>query len=74
MLARLTADNQLALPEGLLSSFPGVDCFNATEEDGRIVLNPVRLSRAEEVRKKLQELGVTQADVKDAMAWARRRA
>ena len=72
MLARLTAGGQLALPRALLASFPGVDCFNVTEEDGRIVLSPLRLSRADEVRKKLEELGVTEADVKDAVAWGRR--
>ena len=74
MLARLTDENQLALPRALLASFPGVDCFSASEEDGRIVLSPVRLSRADEVRKKLDELGVTEADIKDAVAWARRHA
>ena len=74
MLARLTADDRLALPKALLASFPGVDCFSVTEEDGRIVLSPLRLSRADEVRKKLEELGVTEADVKDAVAWARRHA
>lgn len=74
MLARLTGNNQLALPKALLASFPGVDCFSASEEDGRIVLSPVRLSRADEVRKKLEELGVSEADVKDAVAWARHRA
>ena len=60
MSARLTADDQLALPRALLASFPGVDCFRVTEEDGRIVLSPLRLSRADEVRKKLEELGVTE--------------
>ena len=68
MLARLIADGQLALPKALLASFPGVDCFSATEEDGRIVLSPVRLSRAGEVRKKLEEeLGIAEANVKDAV-------
>ena len=74
MLARLTADGQLALPKALLALFPGVDCFSVTEEDGRILLSPLRLSRADEVRRKLEELGVTEADVKDAVAWARRHA
>ena len=74
MLAKLTDDNRLALPKALLASFPGVDCFNVTEEDGRIVLSPMRLSRADEVRKKLEELGIAEADVKDAVVWARRHA
>ena len=71
MLAKLTDDNRLALPKALLASFPGVDCFSATEEDGRIVLSPLRPSRADEVRKKLEELGITEDDVQDAVAWAR---
>ena len=71
MLTRLTADGRLALPKALLASFPGVDSFNATVEQGRLVLSPVRLSRADGVRKKLEGLGITEADVKDAVAWAR---
>ena len=74
MLAKLTGDSRLALPKALLASFPGVDCFSATEEDGRIVLSPLRPSRADEVRKKLEELGITEDDVQDAVAWARRHA
>ena len=72
VLAKLTADGKLALPRALLASFPSVDCFSVTEEDGRIVLSPLHLSRADEVREKLEELGVTEGDVKDAVAWARR--
>lgn len=30
----LGTDNRLALPEVLLASFPGVDCFSVTGEDG----------------------------------------
>ena len=71
MLARLMTDGRLALPKALLAPFPGVDSFNATEEDGRLVLSPVRPSRADEVRKKLEGSGITEADVKDAVAWAR---
>ena len=41
-----------------------MDSFNATEEDGRIVLCPVRPGRADEVRKKLEGAGITEADVK----------
>ncbi len=72
MLAKLTATKQLTLPDRLLASFPGVDCFSASEENGRIVLVPLRLSRADAVRRKLAELGITEQDVKDAVAWARR--
>ena len=73
MLAKLTGARQLTLPNELLTSFPGVDCFNVSEEGGRIVLTPVRSSRLDAVRRKLAELGITGEDVRDAVAWARRR-
>ena len=72
MLAKLTATKQLTLPDKLLASFPGVDCFRASVEDGRIVLVPLRPSSADAVREKLAELGVSEEGVKDAVAWARR--
>ena len=40
--------------------------------DGRIVLTPVRMQQAQAVREKLQQLGITEQDVSDAVAWARR--
>ena len=72
MLAKLTATKQLTLPDKLLASFPGVHCFRASVEDGRIVLVPLRPSSADAVREKLAELGVSEEGVKDATAWARR--
>ena len=45
MLAKLTGAKQLTLPDELLTSFPGVDSFNVSEEGGRIVLTPVRSNR-----------------------------
>ena len=73
MLARVTGAKQLTLPDELLASFPGVDTFNVSEEGGRIVLTPVGTGRVDAVRQKLTELGITEEDVRDAVAWARRR-
>ena len=73
VLAKVTGAKQLTLPDDLLASFPRVDCFNVTEEGGRIVLTPVRVRRADAVRQKLAELDITDEDVRDAVAWARRR-
>ena len=73
MLAKLTGARQLTLPDDLLTSFPGVDGFYVSEEGGRIVLTPVRSSRLDAVRQKLAELGITEEDMRDAVAWGRRR-
>lgn len=72
MLAKLTSKNQLTLPKAVISSFPDVDYFDVSKERGRIVLTPVRLTRAGAVRNRLAELGLSESDVADAVAWARR--
>ena len=72
MLAKLTSKNQLTLPKAVIADFPGSEYFDVTKENGRIVLTPVRLTRAGAVRAKLAELGISKADVAEAVAWARR--
>jgi hypothetical protein len=72
MLAKKTSKNQITLPKAIVSRFPGVDYFDVVEEDGRIVLVPLRESRADEVRQSLRDLGITEEDVKDAVQWARK--
>ena len=42
-------------------------------EGGRLVLTPIHLHRAEAVRERLEQLGVTEADVAEALDWARGR-
>ena len=73
MLAKLTSKNQLTLPKAVTRAIEATDYFDVTAENGRIVLTPVRVNRADGVRAKLAELGLSEADVKDAVAWARSR-
>ena len=73
MLAKKTSKNQITLPKAIAARFPGVDYFDVSEVGGRIVLAPVRPNRADEVRDRLERLGITNQDVSDAVAWARRR-
>ena len=70
MLAKLTSKNQLTLPKAVLSSCQGTQYFDVTEGNGRIVLTPVRINRAEAVRAKLADLGMNEDDVAGAVAWA----
>jgi hypothetical protein len=71
MLAKLTSKNQLTLPKAVLSACREAEYFEVTEENGRIVLTPVRLNRAAAVRAKLADLGISEDDVADAVSWAR---
>jgi hypothetical protein len=71
MLAKLTSKNQLTLPKSVLQRCSPAEYFDVTEENGRIVLTPVRVNRADAVRAKLVALGLREDDVADAVAWSR---
>ena len=72
MLAKLTSKNQLTLPKAVISDFPDTRYFDVTQEDGRIVLTPVHMGRADAVRGKIAERDLSDADVAAAVTWARR--
>ena len=72
MLAKLTSKNQLTLPKALVAQMDAAEYFEVSVENGRIVLTPVRVKRAQAVRDKLGQLGITEEDVDAAVAWARR--
>lgn len=72
MLAKRTVKNQITLPKAIASRFVGVEYFEVSADDDAIVLRPLRRSRADEVRAKLERLGVREADVAKAVAWARK--
>ena len=72
MLAKLTAGNRLTLPRTLISAVEETEYIDATEENGRIVLTPVRANRTDVVRARLAGLGLTETDIADAVTWARR--
>ncbi len=73
MLAKLTAKNQLTLPKAVTQAVGPVEYFDVEARDGRIVLTPVRIQRGDAVRAKLAELQLTERDLADAVAWARKR-
>jgi len=76
MLARKTTKNQLTLPNEIVGNFPGIDLFDATVEDNRIILTPVRITPVsaslESIRKKMERLGINENDVAEAVQWARK--
>ncbi len=74
MLAKLTTKNQLTLPKAVLTACRGTEYFDVTEDNGRIVLTPIRLNRADAVRSKLADLGIGESDVAEAVTWARKKA
>ncbi len=47
------------------------DYYDVICEEGRIVLTPMHPGAAAAVRSRLAELGISEADVADAVRWAR---
>lgn len=76
MLAKRTSKNQLTLPKEIVSNFPGIDLFDATIEENRIVLTPMKVipltASLSSVRSKMKKLGLTPSDVDEAVKWARK--
>lgn len=72
MLAKITSKNQLTLPKAVTEAVGPAEYFEVEAREGQIVLTPVRIQRGDAVRAKLAELRLTEADVDDAVAWARR--
>ena len=71
MLAKLTSKNQLTLPKAVTQAVGATEYFEVEARAGQIVLTPVRIQRADAVRAKLAEMALSEADVADAVAWAR---
>ena len=73
MLAKLTSKNQITLPKQAIEAMGPVSHFQVEVDGDRLVLTPERMGAAEAVRKKLEALGITEADIADAIAWSRKR-
>jgi hypothetical protein len=71
VLAKRTSKNQLTLPKAVVEAVGVADYYDVACENGRIVLTPVHPDAAAMVRSRLAELGITEADVAGAVAWAR---
>ncbi len=68
----MTSKNQITLPKAVVSSVAASDYFEVDVDQGRIVLTPVRISKADALREKLAELDLTEQDITDAVRWSRR--
>jgi len=73
MLAKVTSKNQITLPKQAMAAIGPVSHFNVQVDGDRLVLTPARLGAAEAVQAKLEALGITDQDIADAIAWARRK-
>jgi len=71
MLAKKSSKNQITLPKAIVASIGDVDYFDVTIRDGRIILEPVRTKQGNEVRSRLESLGIRETDIDAAIQYAR---
>jgi hypothetical protein len=76
MLTKKTSKNQLTLPQKIVNEFPGISYFEAEVANRKIVLTPVKMKPVDAdlatIRTKMERLGITPADVAEAVKWARK--
>jgi bifunctional DNA-binding transcriptional regulator/antitoxin component of YhaV-PrlF toxin-antitoxin module len=71
MLAKRTVKNQITLPKTVIARFGDVEYFDVSTDGETVVLRPLQVSRADEVRTRLAQLGVEEQDISAAISWAR---
>ncbi len=79
MLAKLTSKNQITIPKAVISAFEGAEYFDVTEENGCIVLAPVRvtpvrpfsLANAKDLIEKMKRLQIP-LDTAEPEVWVER--
>jgi len=78
LIAKKTSKNQLTLPKAIVKQFPDIEYFKVQVKGRMIVLTPVRITpetrTLEEIRDKMEKLGITEKDVDEAIRWSRRKA
>ena len=71
MLAKKSSKNQITLPKAIVASIGDVDYFDVTVRNGRIILEPIRTKQGDEVRSRLESLGIRETDIDAAIEYAR---
>ncbi|MBI5018032.1 MAG: AbrB/MazE/SpoVT family DNA-binding domain-containing protein [Deltaproteobacteria bacterium] len=73
MRIRIDSRNRISLPETALDAIGSAKSVDVRVEGGRIILTPATLQPADAVRSRLAELNLTEQDVADAIAVARKK-
>ena len=73
MLAKLTAKNQITIPKKIMTKVGDVQYFEVAYKDGVVVLKPLRTYNTDldNIRDKMQRLGLSKNTVEEAIRWAR---
>jgi len=71
MHVKTTPNNQITLPDEIISQLEVAEYLGVEVDNNTIVLTPAVAQSVEAVRDKLITSGISEKDVADATAWAR---
>ena len=74
MLAKITSKNQITIPKQIIDQLDEVTHFDVHLDKGAVVYKPVRFYKTnlEQIRSKIEKLGISENTVADAVKWARK--
>lgn len=75
MLIKLSSKNQITVPRKILARLPDTKYFEVEVKDGTLVLKPVEVveTNIQQIRQKMDSLGLREDSVAEAIRWARSR-
>ena len=78
MLCKKTYKNQITLPKKIMDKFKNVEYFEVDAVEDTIILRPVTISllrqtSLKQIRENSAALHLTEKDIEDAIAWARKK-
>ncbi len=73
MLGKMTSKNQITIPKKIMEKIPDAKHFDIEFKDGMITLKPVRFFDIDldNIRSKIDQLGLKEDSVEQAIQWAR---
>ena len=73
MLAKMTSKNQITIPKKIIDQVPEAQYFDVELKEGIILLRPLKIygTDLEQIRSKINKLGLKENSVAEAIKWAR---
>lgn len=71
MRVKKNSENQLVLPQSVLSRFGDTETFVVSMDGDSIILRPVREEKTDTIRERLRTLNLDREHLGEAIHWAR---
>ena len=75
MLVKVTSKNQITIPKKIMEKFPATQYFEIESIEDAVLLKPLKIydARLDQIRGKIDKLGLKRSSISEAVKWARTR-